>query len=59
MEFAPDGRLFVAEQGGNLRVIDSGGNLLGASFVFGVIPGAIEFLRTVAARRRGEAPPAA
>ena len=33
--------------------------VLGASFVFGVIPGAIEFLRTVAARRRGEAPPAA
>jgi len=24
MEFAPDGRLFVAEQGGNLRVIKDG-----------------------------------
>ncbi len=32
MEFAPDGRLFVAEQGGNLRVIDAGGTLLTASF---------------------------
>ena len=32
--------------------------VLGASFVFGVVPGAIEFLRTVAARRRGEKPPA-
>ncbi len=33
MEFAPDGRLFVCEQGGNLRVIDAGGNLLAPSFV--------------------------
>ena len=24
MEFAPDGRLFVAEQGGNLRIIKNG-----------------------------------
>jgi glucose/arabinose dehydrogenase len=27
MEFAPDGRLFVAEQGGTLRVIKAGGTL--------------------------------
>src|SRR5687767_2225283 len=33
MEFAPDGRLFVAQQGGDLRVIDSGGNLLTTPFV--------------------------
>jgi glucose/arabinose dehydrogenase len=33
MEFASDGRLFVAEQTGNLRVIDSEGNLLGTPFV--------------------------
>ena len=32
MEFAPDGRLFVAEQGGNVRVIENG-NLLANSFV--------------------------
>jgi glucose/arabinose dehydrogenase len=33
MEFAPDGRLFVLEQTGDLRVIDSGGNLLATPFV--------------------------
>jgi glucose/arabinose dehydrogenase len=33
MEFAPDGRLFVCEQGGNLRVIDAGGTLLTTPFV--------------------------
>jgi glucose/arabinose dehydrogenase len=33
MEFAPDGRLFVAQQDGNLRVIDGGGNLLMTPFV--------------------------
>ena len=32
MEFAPDGRLFVAEQGGSLRVIEDGG-LLPTPFV--------------------------
>ena len=31
MEFAPDGRLFVAEQRGTLRVVKAGGNL--ATFV--------------------------
>lgn len=33
MEFAPDGRLFVAEKRGELRVIDVGGNLLPDPFV--------------------------
>lgn len=33
MEFAPDGRLFVAEKGGDLRVIDAGGNLLATPFL--------------------------
>lgn len=33
MAFAPDGRIFVAEQLGALRVIDSGGSLLPAPFV--------------------------
>ncbi len=32
MEFAPDGRIFVCEQGGNLRVI-SGGSLLATPFL--------------------------
>lgn len=30
--------------------------ILGASFVLGIVPGAIEFMRTLAARRRGEPP---
>jgi hypothetical protein len=30
--------------------------ILGASVLFGVVPGLVEFARTVAARRRGEAP---
>jgi glucose/arabinose dehydrogenase len=33
MEFAPDGRLFVAQQGGQLRVAQSNGTLLSAPFV--------------------------
>lgn len=33
MEFAPDGRLFVAEIGGTIRVIDADGNLLPDPFV--------------------------
>ena len=33
MELAPDGRIFVAEQGGSLRVIDNTGNLLPTPFV--------------------------
>src|SRR5262245_57609309 len=33
MTFAPDGRLFVAEQGGSLRVITPGGTLLGTPFL--------------------------
>jgi glucose/arabinose dehydrogenase len=33
MALAPDGRLFVCEQGGNLRVITSGGALLSTPFV--------------------------
>ena len=33
MEFAPDGRLFVCLQGGDLRVISSSGILLATSFV--------------------------
>ncbi|HEV3118154.1 MAG TPA: PQQ-dependent sugar dehydrogenase [Gemmataceae bacterium] len=33
MELAPDGRIFVAEQGGNLRVIDNTGHLLATPFV--------------------------
>jgi hypothetical protein len=32
--------------------------VLGASFLFGVVPGAIEFARTLAARGDGDAPPA-
>ena len=32
--------------------------ILGASFVFGVVPGAIEFARTLSAARRGERAPA-
>lgn len=32
MAFAPDGRLFVTEQGGSVRVIDAGGTLLGPDF---------------------------
>src|SRR5918995_6233590 len=32
MAFAPDGRLFVAEQGGKLRIVKSG-NLLGTPFL--------------------------
>jgi glucose/arabinose dehydrogenase len=33
MEFAPDGRLFVAQQNGQLRVIQSNGSLLATPFV--------------------------
>ncbi|HEV7299457.1 MAG TPA: PQQ-dependent sugar dehydrogenase [Tepidisphaeraceae bacterium] len=33
MQFAPDGRLFVAEQGGALKVITAGGALLSTPFV--------------------------
>jgi glucose/arabinose dehydrogenase len=33
MEFAPDGRLFIAEQGGALRVVTAGGTLLPTPFV--------------------------
>jgi glucose/arabinose dehydrogenase len=33
MAFAPDGRLFVCQQNGHLRVIDAGGTLLGPDFV--------------------------
>jgi hypothetical protein len=33
MEFAPDGRLFVAEKHGELRAIDENGNLLPEPFV--------------------------
>src|SRR3954466_10573589 len=33
MEFAPDGRLFVCLQGGQLRVIDTSGTLLPTPFV--------------------------
>src|SRR5947209_1274472 len=33
MELAADGRIFVAEQGGSLRVIDNTGHLLTAQFV--------------------------
>lgn len=33
MAFAPDGRLFVAQQAGALRVIDAGGNLLATPFI--------------------------
>jgi glucose/arabinose dehydrogenase len=33
MEFAPDGRLFVTQQSGALRVIDTSGNLLTTPFV--------------------------
>ena len=33
MAFAPDGRLFVSEQGGALRVVSAGGQLLAAPFV--------------------------
>src|SRR3954447_10678069 len=33
MEFAPDGRLFVAEKGGQLRVITPGGALLPTPFL--------------------------
>jgi glucose/arabinose dehydrogenase len=33
MEFAPDGRLFVTQQNGSLRVIEAEGNLLTTSFV--------------------------
>jgi glucose/arabinose dehydrogenase len=32
MAFAPDGRLFVTQQGGAVKVIDAGGTLLGANF---------------------------
>jgi glucose/arabinose dehydrogenase len=37
MAFAPDGRLFVAEQGGTVRIITSDGVLLGTPFI--TIPG--------------------
>lgn len=33
-------------------------SILGASVLLGVVPGLVEFSRTVAARRRGDAPPA-
>src|SRR5437868_6104515 len=33
MEFAPDGRLFVAQQGGDLRVISKEGTLLPTPFL--------------------------
>jgi glucose/arabinose dehydrogenase len=33
MAFAPDGRLFVCQQNGHLRVIDASGTLLGPDFV--------------------------
>ena len=33
MELAPDGRLFVAEQGGQLRVVQANGTLLSAPFL--------------------------
>ena len=33
MEFAPDGRLFVTQQGGQLRVITTGGTLLSTPFL--------------------------
>jgi glucose/arabinose dehydrogenase len=33
MEFAPDGRLFVAEKGGKLRVINTNGELLDQPFM--------------------------
>ena len=33
MQFAPDGRLFVAEQAGTLRIVDTAGNLLATPFV--------------------------
>lgn len=33
MAFTPDGRIFVCQQGGALRVIDSGGTLLATPFV--------------------------
>ena len=33
LAFAPDGRVFVAQQGGQLRVIDAAGNLLATPFV--------------------------
>jgi glucose/arabinose dehydrogenase len=32
MAFAPDGRLFVTQQGGEVKVIDAGGTLLGTDF---------------------------
>jgi glucose/arabinose dehydrogenase len=32
MAFAPDGRLFVTQQGGAVKVIDAGGTLLGTNF---------------------------
>src|SRR5262245_10269849 len=32
-EFAPDGRIFVCQQGGQVRVIDGNGNLLATPFV--------------------------
>jgi glucose/arabinose dehydrogenase len=33
MEFAPDGRIFVTEKGGALRIVDAGGSLLATPFV--------------------------
>lgn len=39
MAFAPDGRLFVTQQGGAVKVIDAGGTLLGTNFTsFAVDP---------------------
>ena len=47
MEFAPDGRLFVAQQSGKLRVIQNG-TLLATPF----LTVAVEFLRRARAARR-------
>src|SRR5436190_16686865 len=42
MEFAPDGRLFVAEKGGQLRVITPNGTLLPMPFLSVAVDTAVE-----------------